>query len=487
MNQDRTEGSLCALSPLDGRYAAVAGALRAYFSEYALMKERVLIEVRYLLALGELPAFPLSLSTEEAAGLNLIGERFSLTDAEFIRRIEQEGEGGIGPTGHDVKAVEYYLRERLTELGLARLSPWIHIGLTSEDVDNLAYNRLILSAVHTVILPAITDIEQRLLLLAEEHKRLPMLGHTHCQPASPTTLGKEFAVYLHRLTDGVAHLGAIRLNGKLAGATGNLSAHRFAFPEVDWLGFAARFVSQLGLEPAIISTQVLSGDRLARLFFALIRINNVLLDLVVDMWLYISKGYLLTRPRRGAIGSSTMPHKTNPIDFENSEGNLTKANADLVFLSTALTRSRLQRDLSGSTIRRTIGTTFAYSLIGYRRALAGLNRVTVEEETISTDLHRHFEVLSEPLQTLLRRAGTADAYERVKEHLRAGALDKADFSELIAKTGDYAKDDPIARLCPADYIGFAVELAERVIAAARSENHRDKWVRPHNPSEGANR
>lgn len=471
MNQDRTEESLRALSSIDGRYAADTTLLREYLSEYALIKERVSIEVCYLRALGELPAFPLSLSSEEIAALEEICERFSITDAESVRRIEQEGGEGIGPTGHDVKAVEYYLRERLAKIGLTRLLPWIHIGLTSEDVDNLAYNRLIMRAVRAVVLPSLADSKEQLLLLAERYKGLPMLGHTHGLPASPTTLGKEFAVYLHRLTDSIAHLAEIRLVGKLYGATGNLSAHRFAFPEVDWLEFAARFVSQLGLEPALISTQILSGDRLARLFFALIEINNVLLDLVIDMWLYISKGYLRTRPRRGAIGSSTMPHKTNPIDFENSEGNLAKANADLQFLSTALTRSRLQRDLSGSTIRRTIGTALAHCLIGYRRSSAGLDRVTAEKETISADLHRHFEVLSEPLQTLLRRSGMADAYEQVKEHLRAGALDEADFSALVSKVGGEIANDDIACLRPAAYIGFAVELAERAIAAARSKHN----------------
>jgi len=341
--------TLKAISPIDGRYDNHTRVLEEYFSEYALIKERTTIEVKYLLALREVEEIPFSLDDEEQRALHGIYRQFSVQDAAAVSQIERVGRGGIGPTAHDVKAVEYYLRERLTAVGLAWLHAWTHFGLTSEDVDNLAYARLIQRAMQMVILPALLRVADRLSALGEEYKALPMLGHTHGQPASPTTLGKEFSVYLLRLSHGIEELAWQRLPGKLGGATGNLNAHRFAYPDVDWIEFARRFVRNLGLEPSPVTTQAQGNDELAALLAAVARVNNVLLDLAVDVWLYLSLGYLRLSHGKQAVGSSTMPHKVNPIDFENSEGNLAKANCDLCFLANYLTRSRLQRDLSGST------------------------------------------------------------------------------------------------------------------------------------------
>ncbi|MCD5416758.1 adenylosuccinate lyase [Candidatus Bipolaricaulota bacterium] len=468
MNDHCRKEPLRAISPIDGRYCEKTAPLEAYFSEYALIKERVTLEILYLLALSDLPELPISLSSMEKTALTSIYRQFTIDDARRVRQIERVGTEETRPTDHDVKAVEYYLREQLKKIALTRLIPWIHFGLTSEDIDNLAYNRLLKRAIEAVILPALCTVQQRLLSLAEEYKELPLLAHTHGRPASPTTLGKEFALYLYRLTNGVDHLASLQLSGKVAGATGNLSAHRFAYPEVDWLGFTTWFVTQLELQPTLISTQIEAGDNQARLFFSVVEINNILLDLVVDIWLYSAKGYLRVAGKSGAIGSSTMPHKVNPIDFENSEGNLAKANADLSFLATFLPRSRLQRDLSGSTARRTIGTALAHALLGYQRIAIGLSKVTAEKEMIRAELDHHFEVLSEPMQTVMRRSGEADAFERVKEHFPAGAIGKTEFAAILSALQICDKSDPLFELQPADYIGFAVELAELAIEKGRA-------------------
>lgn len=459
--------SLQAISPIDGRYYGRTRALREFFSEYALIRERVTIEVKYLLALEEVEAIPFSLDREEKVALERIYGRFSLDDARAVSQIERVGRRGIGPTNHDVKAVEYFLRERVERIGLERSLPWIHFGLTSEDVDNLAYNRLILRAVHDVILPTLLRVLKRLIALAEGHKGLPMLGHTHGQPASPTTVGKEFAVYLSRVSKGIGHLAQQRLPGKLAGATGNMNAHRFAYPTVDWIGFSGDFIAQLGLEPIFLTTQIQPGDELAQLLFAVVRINNILLDLGIDAWLYISKGYLRLVQGKEAVGSSTMPHKVNPIDFENSEGNLSKANSDLCFLANYLTRSRLQRDLSGSTVRRTIGTGLAHSLLGYKRILDGLGKIAVDEDGIRIDLAQHFEVLAEAAQTALRQAGVADGFERVRKQVEGGTLDEAGFAALLSRDSLLSKKGKLAGLSPAAYIGYAMELAELAVEEGR--------------------
>lgn len=468
MNDRCQKEALRAISPIDGRYCAKTAPLEACFSEYALIKERVTLEILYLLALSDLSELPISLSVTEKTALTAIYREFSIDCAQQIRQIEHVGKEGTRPTDHDVKAVEYYLREQLEKITLTRLIPWIHFGLTSEDIDNLAYNRLLKRAIGAVILPALCTVGQRLLFLAEEYKELPLLAHTHGQPASPTTLGKEFALYLYRLTNGIDHLTGLQLSGKVAGATGNLSAHRFAYPKVDWLGFTTRFVTQLGLQPTLISTQIEAGDNQAKLFFSLVEINSILLDLAVDIWLYSAKGYLRVAGQSGAIGSSTMPHKVNPIDFENSEGNLAKANADLSFLATFLPRSRLQRDLSGSTARRTIGAALAHALLGYQRIAIGLSKVTAEKEMICAELDHHFEVLSEAVQTIMRRSGEVDAFERVKRHLPAEGLDKEGFAAFLSTLQICDENNPCFTLQPADYIGFALELAELAIKKGRA-------------------
>jgi len=453
--------ALKAISPIDGRYDNHTRVLEEYFSEYALIKERTTIEVKYLLALREVEEIPFSLDDEEQRALHGIYRQFSIQDAAAVSQIERAGRGGIGPTAHDVKAVEYYLRERLTAVGLARLNAWTHFALTSEDVDNLAYGRLIHRAMQVVILPALLRVADRLSALGEEYKALPMLGHTHGQPASPTTLGKEFSVYLLRLSHGIEELARQRLPGKLGGATGNLNAHRFAYPDVDWIEFARRFVRNLGLEPSPVTTQVQGNDELAALLTAVARVNNVLLDLAVDVWLYLSLGYLRLSHGKQAVGSSTMPHKVNPIDFENSEGNLAKANCDLCFLANYLTRSRLQRDLSGSTVRRTIGTALAHGLLAYQRLQSGLKKISAHKQGIATDLSRHFEVLAEAAQIALRRQGVVDSFERVKARINGERIDEAGFAALVE--GLSLAEGKLARLTPSGYIGYARELAELAI------------------------
>ncbi len=459
--------ALRAISPIDGRYYKRTCVLREFFSEFALIKERVAIEVKYLLALKKMEAIPVSLNKEDEADLTQIYSQFSLHDAKAISRIEHSGRDGVGPTKHDVKAVEYYLRERLRQTDLERLLPWIHFGLTSEDVDNLAYNCLILQALHRVIIPTLLDVLRRLIALAEEYKGSVMLGHTHGQPASPTTIGKEFAVYLSRLSKGVSGLAQYKLPGKLTGATGNMNAHRFALPAVDWIKFSRNFITQLDLEPMLATTQIQPGDQLAQLMFAAVGINNVLLDLGIDAWLYISKGYLRLVQNKETVGSSTMPHKVNPIDFENSEGNLSKANADLCFLANYLTRSRLQRDLSGSTVRRTIGMGFAHSFLGYQRILEGLHKVVPDEERIHIDLTQHFEVLTEAVQTTLRQKGVVSGFEKIKKQVKGDTLSRAEYKTLLRRIDLLSKGDKLTGLCPEDYTGYATKITELVVEEAR--------------------
>ena len=453
--------ALQAISPIDGRYAQHTRPLAEYFSEFALIRERVKIEVEYLISLEEVEQILFSLDEVQRKSLRAIARRFSVDDAATVSQIEHSGTGKIGPTDHDVKAVEYYLRDQLSAVGLEKLHAWIHFALTSEDIDNLVYGRLILRAVRAVILPALFELATRLIFLAREYKGLPMLGHTHGQPATPTTLGKEFSVYLLRLCHGFEELVHQELPGKLGGAAGNLNAHYFAYPDVDWIKFSRRFVQRLGLVPSPVTTQVPANDELAGMLTIVARVNNILLDLAVDVWLYMALEYLRISYDKQAVGSSTMPHKVNPIDFENSEGNLSKANADLYFLASYLTRSRLQRDLSGSTVRRTIGTALAHSLLAYQRLRVGLEKISPNKERIASDLSHHFEVLAEAAQTAFRQTGISDGFERVKELIKGETIDQAEFAALIQQLG--LEEDRLACLTPNSYIGYAQQLADLAI------------------------
>ncbi|MUW14965.1 adenylosuccinate lyase [Halorubrum sp. CBA1125] len=463
---------LAAVSPLDGRYASRTAPLSPYASEAALMRARTRVEVEYLIALGALDATPIGFDEAETEGLRGIYEEFSAEDARLIKDLEVDGAEGYAATNHDVKAVEYFLRVRLGELDggdpiddAEALYPWIHFGLTSEDVNNLAHRLLVKPAVSEVLVPAIREVRDALADLAREHRETPMLARTHGQPATPTTFGKEMAVYASRLGRALGRVVVANedLSGKLAGASGTYAAHHAAYPEVDWPAFAESFVRGLDLEHTPLATQVNPCDDLAALFDALRGVNDVLLDLDLDAWLYVSDRYLGQRTVEGETGSSTMPHKVNPIDFENSEGNLSKANADLGFLAEYITTSRLQRDLSDSTVKRNVGAAFAHCLIGYSKTGDGLAKVTPNETVMREELEATPEVIGEAVQTILRREGDTAAYERVKELSRGKRVTLADFRELFDDLDvDESVREELRALTPAGYTGVAADLVDSV-------------------------
>jgi len=450
---------LAAVSPLDGRYARYTEPLVPYASESALMRARVRVEVEYLLALVDLDATPVSIATDEREALRDCYGSFDAEDARLIKRLETEGAAGFAATNHDVKAVEYFLRTRTREA----LHPWIHFGLTSEDVNNLAHRLLVKPAVEDVLLPALADVRDELTTLARDHRDTPMLARTHGQPATPTTFGKEMAVVAARLGRAMGRVreATAGLSGKLAGASGTYAAHVAAYPDVDWPAVAREFVTGLGLDHTPLATQVNPCDDLATLFDALRGVNNVLLDLDRDAWLYVSDRYLGQRAVEGETGSSTMPHKVNPIDFENSEGNLSKANSDLTFLADYVTTSRLQRDLSDSTVKRNVGAALGHCLIAYRKTEAGLGKVVPNERVMREDLEATPAVIGEAVQTILRREGDTAAYERVKELTRGEQVTLADFRALFDDLDvDESVRAELRALTPAGYTGRASSLVD---------------------------
>ncbi|MFW5937664.1 MAG: adenylosuccinate lyase [Halanaeroarchaeum sp.] len=459
MDPDRSP--LDAVCPLDGRYAGRTAPLSEYASEAALMRARVRVEVEYLLALADLDATPLSLGSDERTALRSTYESFDGDDARLIKRIETAGARGYEATNHDVKAVEYFVREHAPE----RTHSWIHFGLTSEDVNNLAYRLLVGPAVENVLLPELRAIRDELTDAAHEYADLPMLARTHGQPATPTTYGKEMAVFASRLGRVIGRIERATdgLQGKLGGASGTLAAHVAAYPDVDWRSVSREFVASLGLEHVEPTTQINPSDDLATLFDALRGANAILLDLDRDVWRYVSDRYLGQEATAGETGSSTMPHKVNPIDFENSEGNLSKANSDLQFLGEYLTTSRLQRDLSDSTVKRNVGAAFAYCLLGYAKLQDGLDTVVPNEHVMRRDLEDTPEVIGEAVQTILRREGQSDAYERVKALTRGQRVDLADFRDLFddLDVSDSVRDE-LRALTPATYTGVAADLARDV-------------------------
>ncbi|WP_424003151.1 adenylosuccinate lyase [Haloarcula salina] len=456
-------GPLDAVSPLDGRYARYTEPLVPYASERALMRARVEVEVEYLLALADLDATPLSIDDDQRAALRGLYEEFDDEDASVVKQLETEGYGEYSATNHDVKAVEYFIRLGMPEDLDA--DNWIHFGLTSEDVNNLAHRLLVKPAAEEVLVPELREIRDALVEMAHTYADVPMLARTHGQPATPTTFGKEMAVYASRLGRAVARVerAADDLSGKLAGASGTYAAHVAAYPDVDWPAFSERFVADLGLEHEPLTTQVNPCDDFEALFDALRGANNVLLDLDLDVWLYVSDRYLGQEAVEGETGSSTMPHKVNPIDFENSEGNLSKANSDLVFLGDYVTTSRLQRDLSDSTVKRNIGAAFAHCLVGYGKCQNGLAKVVPNEQVMADDLADTPEIIGEAVQTILRREGHDDAYEQVKKATRGRSVTIEDFHEMYADL-DVSEDvrAELEALTPADYTGIAEQLADDI-------------------------
>jgi adenylosuccinate lyase len=461
----RARDPLYAVSPLDGRYARYTEPLTGHVSEAALIRARVRVEVEYLCALADLDATPLSLDSEERDRLRALYGAFDRADARAIKRLETEGWRGHPATNHDVKAVEYFVRERLGELDRPDATPWVHFALTSEDVNNLAYRLLVDGAVREVLVPSLRGVRDALAEMARAHRDLPMLARTHGQPATPTTFGKEMAVYAARLGRALGRIDRAvdGLQGKLAGASGTYAAHRAAYPEVDWRAFAREFVTGLGVEPVSPTTQINPSDDLAALFDALRGANGILVDLDRDCWLYVSQRYLGQEAVEGETGSSTMPHKVNPIDFENAEGNLSKANADLSFLGEYLTTSRLQRDLSDSTVKRNVGSALAHCLLGSEKTAAGLATVTPNERVMREDLEATPEVIGEAVQTILRREGDETAYERVKELTRGRRTDLEAFRALFEELDVSASTrEELRALTPAGYTGYASELVDEV-------------------------
>ncbi len=405
--------ALTAVSSIDGRYAGKTEPLRAYFSEFALIQYRVHVEVEYFIALCELPLPQLKDFDHGVFGkLRALVKNFSLADAETIKATEKI-------TNHDVKAVEYFLKEKFDHLGLVDYKEFIHFGLTSQDINNTATPLMLKTGLHEIIMPLLEEVIERLSDLAEEWKDIPMLAKTHGQPASPTRLGKEIEVFVVRLKNQVELLEQVPFSGKFGGATGNLNAHKVAYPAIDWNAFASNFVSNyLGLERSFPTTQIEHYDNLAAIFDGLKRINTILLDLSKDVWQYVAMNYFKQKIKAGEIGSSAMPHKVNPIDFENAEGNLGIANALLEHLAAKLPISRLQRDLTDSTVLRIIGVPLGHMLISLESLQKGLGKLELNEAAIHADLDDNWAVVAEAIQTVLRREGFPKPYEALKDLTR---------------------------------------------------------------------
>lgn len=443
--------TLTAISPIDGRYRGKTESLDAYFSEFALIRYRVKVEVEYFIALCELPLSQLSsVSADVFADLRAIYENFTEEDALRIKEIESV-------TNHDVKAVEYFLKERFDALSLCDYKEFIHFGLTSQDINNTSVPMSIKDAMNDVLLPMIQKLIDTLNAFAEEWKELPMLAKTHGQPASPTRLGKEIKVFAYRLEQQMAQMKAVPVSGKFGGATGNFNAHLIAFPEIDWLAFAENFLSKkLGIERERWTTQISNYDNFGALFDAMKRINTIIIDLDRDIWQYISMNYFKQKIKAGEVGSSAMPHKVNPIDFENSEGNLGIANAVLEHLSSKLPISRLQRDLTDSTVLRNVGVPVGHMVIALQSTLKGLGKLVLNEEAINADLDNMWNVVAEAIQTVLRREGYEKPYETLKALTRTNSVVNAqsiaDFIDTL-NVSDSVKSE-LKRITPHSYTGY---------------------------------
>lgn len=447
---------LTAVSPVDGRYRKSAQALADTFSESALMRFRLEVEVEYFLAL--LTELNVSYLMADAEFLRSAYRNWELVEAQHVKRIEAR-------TAHDVKAIEYTLKERVARCGLASHVETVHLGLTSEDVNNLAYALMHGRALRQVVLPAFGKVVSRLCSLVSREAATPMLARTHGQPATPTTVGKELGVFLHRLCETLEPLFDLKLPGKLSGATGTHAAMVFAYPDRDWRGFSQKFVERhLGLRFNPVTTQIEPHDGLAALYDTLRRAASIGIDLCQDMWQYVSLGYFTQRPADGEVGSSTMPHKINPIDFENAEGNFGIAGALLSFFSDKLPRSRMQRDLSDSTVLRNAGVAFAHLAIALDSLDRGLAKVAVDPEALARDLEAHPEVLAEAYQTFLRAQGWITPYERLKELTRGKRLTLEELHAWVEAL-DLSREDRsrLSALTPAQYVGVAPELATEAL------------------------
>ena len=449
--------ALTAVSPIDGRYAGKCAELREVFSEYGLVKRRVQVECAWLEALCDAKAIRecRALTAAERKALRALADGFSVADARRVKEIERT-------TNHDVKAVEYFLKEKVKGTSLETRSEFIHFACTSEDINNMSH-ALMLRDGKKVLRAEMDALTAKIAALAKETAAVPMLAHTHGQPASPTTVGKELAVVAARLRRQAAEIDRLVMPAKMNGAVGNFNAHLSAYPDVDWERLSRKVIESLGLRQNRLTTQIESHDGIAELFDAISRWNAVLLDFDRDVWMYISMGYFKQRTVKGEIGSSTMPHKVNPIDFENSEGNLGLANAVLGFMARKLPISRMQRDLTDSTTLRNMGVGFGYTLIAIRSTFKGLGKLELNETRLVEDLDHNWEVLAEPIQTVMRKVGMDHPYERLKE-LTRGRRVNAEIMKAFVKDLDLPKADKarLLKLTPATYIGLAAKLAKLV-------------------------
>ena len=446
------------ISPIDGRYKKNVSELETFFSEQALMRHRVMVEVEYLLALVEHKSFQKtrSLSKKTLNSLKGLYIEFSATHFKQIKKIEKK-------TNHDVNAVVVFVSEKLKKIGRDDLVPFVHFGLTSEDINNISYSLMTRGAVDNVMIPSVKGVLKELKTLSKKTKSLSLLSLTHGQPATTTTLGKELAVFVSRVEREIALIKKMKLLAKLSGATGSYAAHKVAFPDFNWPLFSKRFIKKLGLEQSPISTQIEPGDSLAELLHSFVRINNIFSDFSLDMWLYISRNIFVQKNIVGEVGSSTMPHKINPIFFENAEGNLDIANNNFSFLASRITRSRLQRDLSGSTVFRNIGVGFAHSLISYKNLIKGVLRVSPNKAQMKKELDENWSILAEAIQTVLRKSGDASAYDKIKKLTRGKPLTKESYLQLVNSL-DVAEKDRVAllELTPHTYLGEINKVLENL-------------------------
>ena len=440
---------LKSISPVDGRYRNKTSDLSDYFSEYALIKYRVYIEVKYFLELCDYPIKNLdSISEKNRSDIMKIYDNFNIEDAKKIKIIENK-------INHDVKAVEYYIKEKFNDLNLSKYKEFVHFGLTSQDINNTALPLMIKDSLNNVILKSFTTLNENLNKISEETVKIPMIARTHGQPATPTTFGKEIKVFESRLKNQIESLSKIPNNGKFGGASGNLNAHYAAFSQIDWDHFSDKFLIEIGLERSKPTTQIEHYDNMASIFHNLSRINTILIDLCRDMWHYISINYLIQKVNNNEVGSSAMPHKVNPIDFENAEGNLMIANSQLIFLAEKLPISRLQRDLTDSTVSRNIGIPISHIKIGIDSIVKGLNKVDINEKIISSDLNNNWAVISEAIQTILRRENIENPYELLKDLTRGNKeIDQNKIKEFIKNLPikDSVKDE-LLLISPDNYLG----------------------------------
>jgi adenylosuccinate lyase len=451
--------TLTAVSPIDGRYASKTSALGDVFSEYGLIKYRVLVEIRWLQQLAnhaevvEVGPF----SAEANTVLNNITDNFSAVNALRIKKIEST-------TNHDVKAVEYFIKEQIADNAeLAKISEFVHFACTSEDINNLSHALMLKEGRNNVLLPQLTQLADAIAELGRSYAAEPMLSRTHGQTASPTTVGKEMANVAYRLYRQIKQIESVEILGKINGAVGNYNAHLSAYPNIDWVANAEQFITGLGISFNPYTTQIEPHDYIAELFDAIARFNTILIDYDRDLWGYISMGFFKQKVIAGEVGSSTMPHKVNPIDFENSEGNLGIANALFGHLSAKLPVSRWQRDLTDSTVLRNMGVGFGYSLIAYGSTMKGISKLQLNSERIAADLNNSWEVMAEPIQTVMRRYGVEEAYEKLKEFTRGQDINAASIATFIGGLDipQVAKDE-LTQMTPATYIGNAIEQAKNI-------------------------